>query len=136
MTKFSIRPFNDYDLTGDPAEAARRKAWNRQLSSVRIFVEPAFGHLKGRFPYLHMMPGWDLTEMYHIIEALMIVHNILEEQGDDPTTIAGFNGQEDEDICGAPDDNVPESGGDELYRQGLLCRKILLDYYIYDYQHD
>ena len=87
-----------------------------------------------------MMPGQDLTEMYCIIKALMIVHNILEEQGDDPTTIAEFNGQEDEDIHGAhgtaPDDNVLESGGDELYRQGLLCRKILLDYYIYDYQHD
>ena len=34
--------------------------------------------------------------MYWIIEALMIVHNILEEYGDDPTTIAGFNGQEDD----------------------------------------
>ena len=42
------------------------------------------------------MPGRNMTEMYRIIEALMIVHNILEEYGDDPTTIAGFNGQEDE----------------------------------------
>jgi hypothetical protein len=129
-----IHPFNDYDLTGDPAEAARQKAWNCQLSSVQIFVEHAFGWLKGHFPYLHMMPGQDLTEVYHIIEALMIVHNILEKQGDDPTTIAGFNGQEDDNIAGghaaAPDDNVQESGGDELYRQGLLRRKILITIYL------
>lgn len=81
LTTFSIRPFNDYDLTGNPTEAAQRKAWNRQLSSVQIFVEHAFGRLKGRFPYLRFMPGRNMTEMYRIIEALMIVHNILEEYG-------------------------------------------------------
>jgi hypothetical protein len=29
-------------------------------------------------------------EMYQIIEALMIVHNVLEELGDGPTTIKGL----------------------------------------------
>ena len=140
LTTFSIRPFNDYDLTGNPTEAAQRKAWNRQLSSVRIFVEHAFGHLKGRFPYLCFMPGRNMTEMYRIIEALMIVHNILEEYGDDPTTIAGFNGQEDEEATGmqrnAAPHNGQDGGSDELHQQGLLRRKILLDYFINYYQHD
>ncbi len=33
-----------------------------------------------------------------LIEALMIVHNILEEYSDDPETIQGFNGKEDDDV--------------------------------------
>lgn len=88
------------------------------------------------------MPGRNMTEMYQIIEALMIVHNILEEYGDDPTTIAGFNGQEDEEATGmqhnaAPHDMPDQDGGsDELHQQGLLRQKILLDYFINYYQHD
>ena len=33
--------------------------------------------------------------MYHFIESLLIVHNIIEEFGDDPKDISGFNGLED-----------------------------------------
>ena len=78
--------------------------------------------------------------MYWIIEALMIVHNILEEYGDDPTTIAGFNGQEDEEATGMQHNVAPhngqDGGSDELHQQGLLRRKILLGYFINYYRHD
>ncbi|KAH7921580.1 hypothetical protein BV22DRAFT_980447, partial [Leucogyrophana mollusca] len=86
----SIRPFNEFDLTDDPEEASQRKSWNRKLSSLRIFVEHAFGRLKGRFPLLRCMTGVDLIDMFRTIEASMVLHNILEQFGDDPTTIRGF----------------------------------------------
>ena len=70
-------------------------------------------------------------EMYQIIEALMIVHNMLEELGDDPTTIKGFNGLEDDgavEVWGeAPDRIDADLDVDDLYRSGLLCCKQLLD---------
>jgi hypothetical protein len=59
----------------------------------------------------------------------MILHNILEEFGDDPTTISGFNGKEDEEV----EDVLGELRGrrqvldvDQLYRAGLYRRKRLL----------
>lgn len=95
LTKYSIRPFADYDITNDPAESAERKQWNSQLSHLRVAVENAFGRLKGRFPCLRNLPGHDVREMFRTVEALLIVHNIVEEFGDDPTNIEGFNGIED-----------------------------------------
>ncbi|KIK80957.1 hypothetical protein PAXRUDRAFT_71613, partial [Paxillus rubicundulus Ve08.2h10] len=70
--------------------------WNQQLSSLCIFVEHAFRRLKGWFPLLFWFVGYDLTDMFRMIRAAMILHNILEEFGDDPSTIRGFNGREDE----------------------------------------
>ncbi|KAE9402100.1 hypothetical protein BT96DRAFT_816974, partial [Gymnopus androsaceus JB14] len=49
---FTIRPFNDYDLTSNPTEGSQRKKWNKQLSRMCIFVEHGFGWLKGRSPIL------------------------------------------------------------------------------------
>jgi hypothetical protein len=63
-----------------------------------MFVEHAFGQLKDHFLHLHWMTGQYLKEMYQIIEALMIIHNMLEEFGDDPITVWGFNGLEDDDM--------------------------------------
>lgn len=57
LTKYSIRPFHDHDLTSDPDEARRRKAWNCKFSSLRVRIEHVFGRLKGRFPYLRCIPG-------------------------------------------------------------------------------
>ena len=133
MTWFSIRPFCDNDLTDNPIEATRRKHWNRTLSSLRIFVEHAFGRLKGRFPILRAIPGRNLSSMYRLIEALLVVHNILETYGDDPTTIAGFNGREDDAVLDIHhqrqhrDDQVGEVNGDNLYRMGLLRQKLLVN---------
>jgi hypothetical protein len=133
LTPFSIRPFHLHDLTNDLAEGTRRKRWNRKLSSVRIFVEHAFGRLKGRFPIMRNMPGRNILQMQKQIEALMILHNILEERGDDPTTIAGFNGLEDKHVgavVGGPQHQIPiEDHGenDVLFQQGLYRRKLLVD---------
>ena len=131
LTKFSIRPFNDHDLTEDPAEASRRKIFNKKLSQLQIFVEHAFGRLKGRFPHLRRMNRRHLNEMYRSIEATMIIHNMLEEFGDDPTTIRGFNGLEDDGVevirGEAPNRIDADLDVDDLYRSGLLRRKQLLD---------
>ncbi|KAI0039147.1 hypothetical protein FA95DRAFT_1504574, partial [Auriscalpium vulgare] len=128
---FTIRPFNDHDLTDDPVESARRTKFNRKLSSLRIFVEHAFGRLKGRFPILRNMPGRNLKEVYRTIEALMIIHNILEAFGDDPSMLKHYNGAEDADVDavrGEADARVVlEMDGDDMYRAGLLRRKQLLD---------
>ncbi|RPD57564.1 hypothetical protein L226DRAFT_457808 [Lentinus tigrinus ALCF2SS1-7] len=57
LTQYSVRPFQQYDITNDPAEAAIRKEWNRRLSSLRVTIEHVFGRLKGRFPYLRHITG-------------------------------------------------------------------------------
>lgn len=99
LTKFTIHPFSENDLTNDPKEACVRKEWNFQLSHIRIAIEHAFGCLKGRFPLLRGLPGNNLDEMYKLIEALLITHNILTELGDDPKLIEGFNGAEILWVC-------------------------------------
>ncbi len=64
----------------------------------------------------------------------MVVHNILETENDDPTTIAGFNGQEDDAVIADHQEqrNRADAGeelvGDDWYRAGLLRRKLLVDY--------
>lgn len=130
LTKWSIRPFNDFDLTNRPEEAAIRKRWNRKLSSLRIFVEHAFGRLKGRFPYLRAIPNTNLDEIFHTIEALLVIHNILEMRNDDPYTIPGFDVGDEEDIGDVIGDAYDEMGADDMHRQGLLRRKVLVDYYV------
>ena len=58
----------------------------------------------------------------------MIVHNIIEEFGDDPKDISGFNGLEDpwvdEVFHGAPEC----LNDDDLYCAGLYRRKQLFEY--------
>ena len=77
------------------------------------------------------MNGRGLNEMYQNIEALMIIYNMLEEFGDDPTTIWGFNGLEDEGVevvrGEVPDWIDIDLDSDDLYRSGLLRCKHLLD---------
>ncbi|KDQ09814.1 hypothetical protein BOTBODRAFT_82826, partial [Botryobasidium botryosum FD-172 SS1] len=82
LTKFTVRPFAEYDLTNDAAEAERRTSWNFQLSHLRIAIEHAFGRLKGRFCALRMLAVYDLDTTYKCMEALFIVHNILTQLGD------------------------------------------------------
>lgn len=126
---YSIRPFNEFDLTNDPDEARQQQDWNRKLSSLRIFVEHAFGRLKGHFPLLRGMTGFDLLDIFWMVEAAMILHNVLEEFGDDPTTIKGFNGIEDKnvnEVRGKGPVQMAEvnANKDDLYHLGLLWKKI------------
>jgi hypothetical protein len=93
LTKYSIQPFSDFDLTNDNAEAADHKQWNVSLSRLHVAVENAFGRLKGRFLSLRNLPGHNIDEMFRTIEALLIVHNIVEEFGNDPETILASMGK-------------------------------------------
>ncbi|EPS94762.1 hypothetical protein FOMPIDRAFT_1129721, partial [Fomitopsis schrenkii] len=128
---YTIRPFNDHDLTSDPTEARRRKKFNKRLSQLRIAVEHAFGRLKGRFPALRAMHGRKLGDIYRAVEALMIIHNILERRSDDPRRIPRFNGREDRDRDGVRGRAAEEmelwESDDAMYRAGLYRRKQLLD---------
>lgn len=143
LTKFTIRPFADNDLTNDPLEARTRRRWNYDLSHLRVRIEHSYGRLKGRFPLLRCMRGNNLQVMWRTIEVCLIMHNILTELGDDPTSIEGFNGLED----GLEEDNevdenmqnhlseeeqirqqsVNRMAEEELYRTGLFRRKSLVN---------
>ena len=132
LTQFSIRPFSDHDLTDNRVEARRRQRFNRKLSSLRIAVEHAFGRMKGRFPALRSMTGRTLSGMYRSIEAVMIVHNILDKRGDDPESIDEYDGSEDDDVAEFRG-QTNEYGGDNLggttmFRLGMRRRKLLLDH--------
>ena len=87
--------------------------------------------LKGCFLILCELPGASPNVMFQTIEALMVIHNIVTEFADDPTTIRGFNGEEAADVrnlTGTADERFDLAmGGDDLYRAGLLRRKILMD---------
>lgn len=58
-------------------------------------IENAFGKLKGRFPLLKLMPGRMMERVYPLIEAMMILHNILMDLGDSPTEICDFDPNDD-----------------------------------------
>lgn len=79
------------------------------------------------------MPGYDLTRIYTSIEALFVIHNILQERGDDPSDIEGYNGIEDSGLFGHDNDAVRRANDIEniidsdLYRTGLYRRKQLLE---------
>lgn len=75
--------------------------------------------------------------IYHTIEALLIIHNILIDLNDNPSSIQHFNGAEDPAVLewrrqrdgrhgerGEPQEGL---SSDDLYRAGLLRRKWLLD---------
>ena len=83
-------------------------------------VENAYGWLKGQFPCLRALSGRKIRDMDHFIESLLIVHNIIEEFGDDPKDISEFNGLEDpwvdEVFHGAPE----RLDDDDLYRAGYI----------------
>lgn len=66
--------------------------FNRTLSKVRITSEHTFGRLKGRFPSLKDMgPHDNLEDLYDVIEALMVLHNICIDWGDRPEEIWSFD---------------------------------------------
>jgi hypothetical protein len=81
------------------------RAFNRRLSSVRIVVEHTFGLLKGRFPSLRGMGTHkSLQDVYKVIEALIVVHNMSIDLKDKPEIT--WNITED------PDDQEDENEGD------------------------
>ncbi|KAF8578402.1 hypothetical protein K439DRAFT_1300408, partial [Ramaria rubella] len=79
--------------------------FNKCLSHIRIWVEHAFGLLKGRFPALKAMGSANnIQEVYKAVEALMVVHNLCIDMDNHPEDILDFNpddpqgSREDEDV--------------------------------------
>lgn len=74
-----IHPFRDTGrLTPNQQE------FNRMLSSTRVFVEQAFGILKGRFRrLLNQIPLFDLPFIIDFIISCCILHNMCTDEGDD-----------------------------------------------------
>jgi hypothetical protein len=105
--------------------------WNQKLSGLQVAVENAFGRWKGRFPILRNFLGYEIKEMYHLIEALLVVHNIVEGLGDDSYDISGFNGQDDPEVVQVHREMNPPRrqmlDADNLYRTGVARRKRLLE---------
>jgi hypothetical protein len=91
VTPYTIRPFNVSELQAGDTRAAQTR-WNKKLLAAYIAVEHMFGELKGRFPYLKWVPGWNLKRVYSIVEALFILHNILRWLGDRVRDIVGEKG--------------------------------------------
>ncbi|KZT60620.1 hypothetical protein CALCODRAFT_429004 [Calocera cornea HHB12733] len=91
-TPYTLRPFADNDLGArGSAEEARRKAFNRHLAGQRIIIEHAFGDLKGRFRSLCDLGTMDnMEELYKVIEAMLVLHNICIILGDRPEEIEDF----------------------------------------------
>ncbi len=82
---------------------------------------------------LRCFPGRNIDEMYKTVEALMVIHNILECFHDDPTNIEDFDGEEDDDVDEIRGEAVPqldvdnEMTEDELYAAGVARWKCLVD---------
>lgn len=75
-----------------PEQRLRLRQFNRIVSSVRARVEQAFGMLKGRFPALKDFgPTETMQDTYRAVEALMVMHNLCVDMGDEPFLIPFFD---------------------------------------------
>lgn len=83
---FTLRPFTEPEVQEcEPEEKIRRRTFNRLISNKRIYVEHAFGILKGRFPSLKLFgTPCDIRDVYRAVESLMVVHNLCIDLGDSP----------------------------------------------------
>ena len=96
---------------------------------MQVAVENTFGRLKGRFLCLQNFVVWDIKQAYWIIKALLIIQNIIEEAGDDPTEIAGYNGVEDDDVVALREERHLQDtvSTNILYWVGIHRRKRLVE---------
>jgi hypothetical protein len=110
---YTIRPFDEPEIAAATAEQkSRMRAFNRRLSAVRIAIEHTFGLFKGRFPSLRGMgPHKSVQDIYRVIEALMILHNIAIDFKDKP----------DERWCidEDPEDQDHDNDGDDVVVQDI-----------------
>lgn len=90
---WTIQPFDEPEIaSADQPAQQRMRQFNIRLSSERIRVEHAFGKLKGCFPSLKEMGCHKkIQEMYKVIEALLILHNMCIDYGDVPEHIFDFD---------------------------------------------
>jgi hypothetical protein len=105
---YILRPFTEPEVNGQPAnEKARRRKFNKRLSSQRIIVEHTFGMLKGRFPSLKdLPPEQDIRDTYRVVEALLTLHNMCIDLGDTPELIPLFDNSDSD--CNNSEDDVAD----------------------------
>ncbi|KAF8579607.1 hypothetical protein K439DRAFT_1359267 [Ramaria rubella] len=101
-----VWPFNEPEIHKClKIEQMHQHDFNKRLSHVWIWIEHAFGWLKGRFPALKAMGSANnIQEVHKAVEALMVVHNLCIDMDDHPEDILDFNpndpqgSHEDEDL--------------------------------------
>ena len=109
-----------------------------RLSSIRIYIEHAFGLLKSRFQSLRQLGRHkDIQQSYHVIQALMVTHNLCIDFGDHPMDTSGTNstpegglesglgygGAELDELAQLPEGET----GEELREQGRNKREAILN---------
>ncbi|TFK58517.1 hypothetical protein BDN72DRAFT_781995, partial [Pluteus cervinus] len=97
---YLLRPFTEpkVDKAGSVAEQQRYRSFNRALSSVRAYVEHAFGLLKGRFHSLKCLGNHtDIQDAHKAIQAMMIIHNLCIDWGDHPIDTSDVDMEDDTD---------------------------------------
>jgi hypothetical protein len=95
---YLLRPYSKPELDGHYGhELRRRHAFNRKLSSIRIYIEHAFGLLKSRFQSLRQLGRHeDIQQTYRVIQALMVTHNLCIDLGDHPMDADDVSGMLEE----------------------------------------
>lgn len=79
-------------------------------------------------------------EIYRTLEALLVIHNIMEDLEDDPTAISDFGSREDVPVEGADGDTMEvgltgnTDNTDLLRAQGVYRQKELVEYFCHQDQ--
>ncbi|PBK65329.1 hypothetical protein ARMSODRAFT_892022, partial [Armillaria solidipes] len=108
---YTLRPFSEPEIENATGLLQRRmKDFNFKLSGVRISVEHAFGAWKGRFPSLRCMGAHrDVQDIYRVVEALIVLHNMCLYYDDHPENIVNIV-LRDTDLRTDHDDGDAEEG--------------------------
>ncbi|KAL3856953.1 hypothetical protein ACJMK2_011659 [Sinanodonta woodiana] len=108
LRNWLITPFKNFGhLT------PQQKRFNQRLSSVRVTIERAFGHLKGRFRRLREVPLHNAEEICKLIYAACILHNFCIVHEEDVEEYI----QADENIHPNHDQNIFQNGHDGVVRR-------------------
>lgn len=76
LSGFLITPYRG-TVRGTP-----EREFNRLLSKTRVIIENVFAFLKNRFPFLKLLRVRDIHTGIGMIECALIIHNILQREGD------------------------------------------------------
>lgn len=111
---YTLRPYTEPEILAHQGpERARRYAFNKNLSGIRVYVEHTIGLLKGRFPSMKDMGRHeDPQDIYKAIHAMLVLHNLCIDLGDAEDQFIG-EGMEDDDEA-----VLPDHGGDIVIEPG------------------
>lgn len=144
---YILRPFTKPEIHREPAPEQRcRRQFNRRISSIQIYVEHAFGILKGRFPALEDLGTTEnIQDVYQTVQALFVLHNVcidLQDWPEEAPLFPAFEPEPDDDKDGDLLGDLGEYGGpavdaqvevpgwetDEwLKEEGLRRHEVILD---------